>query len=68
MNKQLFEAWQKRQSSQLTYLHERDGKYYPNIVIMCERAFDSGLDTCACKDCIKHNPNQCFDVEEYYGD
>lgn len=63
---QLFEAWKKRQKFQLTYLCERLGRFSPDVVDMCQRAFDAGLDTCTCGECIKHNPNQCFDVEAYY--
>ena len=66
MSNPLFEAWKKRQKFQLTYLHERVGVFYSDMVTMCERAFESGLDTCNCKECIKHNPKQHFDVEEYY--
>ncbi len=63
---QLFEAWKKCQKIQLDYLNEHLGIFYPDVVEMCRRAFESGSEICTCTECIKHNPQQYFDVEEYY--
>ena len=64
--KKLFEDWKKKQVFHLTYLCDMTGLYGPDILEMCSRAFEAGLNICTCDNCIRHNPSQQFDVEEYY--
>ena len=59
---QLFEAWKKCQKIQLDYLNEHLGIFYPDVVEMCRRAFESGLDICTCTECIMNKVAHAIDL------